>query len=703
MANIFDTSVKFLPGVGDRRAQLLNNELNIFTYGDLLRLYPYRYLDRTKIYNIKDISEDSTTYIQIKARVYNISDSGSGSNRRLEVLVQDSTAKTKLIWFSGVEWIKKQIEHGREYIIFGKPSFYNGFMSIAHPEIDIPMSKEALTKMSVYGIYPSTDKLNKNGLGTKFIAKLIANMWNIVAPHIMETLPKYLVEENNLISLSSALYNIHFPQNDNLLSAAEYRLKFEEFLTIQLSLLRQKDIRIKKNSGILFPMLGDKFNNFYKNHLPFSLTKAQERVLKEIRRDTMNGMQMNRLLQGDVGSGKTIVAFISMLFALDNGYQAAIMAPTEILASQHFTFISELAEKLDIKVAILTGSTRKKARVELAEKLENGEINILIGTHALIEDHVKFHNLGLIIIDEQHRFGVKQRSKLWAKNDTPPHVLVMTATPIPRTLAMTLYGDLDISTIDELPPGRKPIKTLHYNDSYRLQVFGFMKEQIRLGRQIYIVYPLVKDSEKFDYKSVEDGYESITRAFPHPDYSTVIVHGQMKNADKSFGMNQFINKSADIMVATTVIEVGVNVPNASVMIIENAERFGLSQLHQLRGRVGRGAEQSFCILMSGEKLSTASRKRIKAMTETNDGFELSELDLQLRGYGDLDGTQQSGNMFDLKIARIGRDNEILIVARRVSETILEQDHDLSQPCNRELRELIFNYKMGIEFDFSQIS
>lgn len=702
MGNIFDTELKFLPTVGEKRFQLMRNELKITTYGDLLRLYPYRYLDRTKIYNIRDITEETTSLIQVKARVYNVEVIGSGRAARLEVMAQDTTGRVKLIWFSGVEWALKKIEIGREYIIFGKPNFFNGFVSFAHPETDIPMSAEALAKMSVYGIYPSTEKINKIG-GTKFISSLIRVLWKIVEPHIKESLPDYLINQQGLISLKDSLFNIHFPKNDTLLHKAEQRLKFEEFLTIQLSLLRQKEVRIKKNDGALFPSLGDKFNDFYNNHLPFALTSAQKRVLKEIRRDTMSGRQMNRLLQGDVGSGKTIVAFISMLFAIDNNYQAAIMAPTEILANQHFVFIDEICQKIGLKAALLTGSTRKKERQRIAEMLESGELNILIGTHALIEDSVQFSNLGLIIIDEQHRFGVKQRSKLWAKNVVPPHVLVMTATPIPRTLAMTLYGDLDVSVIDELPPGRKPIKTLHFNDSRRLQVFGFMKEQIRMGRQIYIVYPLVNESEKLDYKSLEDGYVGITRAFPFPDYVTVIVHGQLKSKDKEFGMGQFIRGEANIMVATTVIEVGVNVPNASVMIIESAERFGLSQLHQLRGRVGRGADQSFCILMSGEKLSTASRKRLKAMTESNDGFELSELDLELRGYGDLEGTQQSGNMFDLKIASVSKDTALLQTARAVSEAILDDDPELLKEVNKPLRDLIFNYKMGVQFDFSQIS
>lgn len=701
--NILDTEIKFLPTVGERKFQLLRNELKISTYGDLLRLYPFRYIDRTQIYPIRDITELTTSFVQIKARVFNMETIGSGRNARLEVMVQDSGGRAKLVWFSGVQWAIKKIEIGREYIIFGKPNIFNGAISFPHPEIDIPMSQEALSKMSVFGIYPSTEKLNKAGLGTKFISSIMRILWNNVAAHISETMPDYLVHQQRLMPLQEALYNIHFPQSDTKLRQAEYRLKFEEFLTIQLSLLRQKGVRIKKNNGALFPILGDKFNSFYRDYLPFALTGAQKRVLKEIRRDTMNGHQMNRLLQGDVGSGKTIVAFISMLFAVDNGYQAAIMAPTEILANQHFTFIDSLCVKIGLKCALLTGSTRKKERTKISEMLLSGELDILIGTHALIEDSVQFKNLGLIIIDEQHRFGVKQRSRLWEKNSVPPHVLVMTATPIPRTLAMTLYGDLDVSVIDELPPGRKPIKTLHFNDSRRLQVFGFMKEQIKMGRQIYIVYPLVKDSEKLDYKSVEDGYESITRAFPFPDYVTVIVHGQMKSKDKEFGMGQFIRGEAHIMVATTVIEVGVNVPNASVMIVESAERFGLSQLHQLRGRVGRGAEQSYCVLMSGEKLSAGSRKRLKAMTETNDGFELSELDLQLRGYGDLEGTQQSGNMFDLKIASIGKDTAILQSARVVSEAILDDDPELLKEINKPLRELIFGYKMGVQFDFSQIS
>ncbi len=703
MQDIFDTDIKFLPTVGDKRAQLLRNELGIATYGDLLRLYPFRYIDRTVIYDIASLTSDMTAFVQVKARVYSVDEIGYGRNRRLEVMAKDATSRIKLVWFSGVDWALKRVEIGREYIIFGKPNFHNGWISIPHPEMDIPMSEEALSKMSVYGVYPSTERLNKAGLGTKFISSLMRMLWNNVKNHICEVLPKYVIEKEMLMSLHDALYNIHFPQSQRELWHAERRLKYEEFLVVQLTLLRQKAVRVTKSNGALFPLLGDKFNDFYNNHLPFALTKAQQRVLKEIRRDTLSGHQMNRLLQGDVGSGKTIVALITMLFAIDNGYQAAIMVPTEILANQHFEFLSGVCDKIGVTVRLLTGSTRVKARREIAAGLESGDIDIVVGTHALIEDNVQFKNVGMVIIDEQHRFGVKQRSRLWEKNSVPPHVLVMTATPIPRTLAMTLYGDLDVSIIDELPPGRRPIKTLHFNDSRREQVFGFMREQIRAGRQVYVVYPLVNESEKLDYKSVEDGYAAITRAFPFPNYVTVIVHGKMKSADKDFGMGQFVRGEAHIMVATTVIEVGVNVPNASVMVIESAERFGLSQLHQLRGRVGRGAEQSFCILMSGEKITPPARKRLKAMTETNDGFELSELDLKLRGYGDIEGTQQSGNLMDLKIARIGKDNDILQQARIMAEAILEADPLLESESNRVLKELIFKNKLSDNSDFSRIS
>lgn len=703
MGNVFDSDIKFLAGIGERRAYLLNKELGIYTYKDLLYHFPYRYIDRTKVYAIREIDDSGLAYVQIKARVERVQLIGQGAKRRFVAQVADATGRAELVWFQGIEWIRKKVEEGREYIIFGKPAFYNGVLSIVHPEIDIPMAESALRKLCMYGIYSSTEKLNKANAGTKTMTTAIRNLWEIVAPYVTETLPDYILGRYNLIPLKEALYNIHFPQSNDLLAKAQYRLKFEELLALQLSLLRQKNIRINKNKGFLFTKVGDYFNRFYEECLPFPLTEAQKRVIREVRADTVSGQQMNRLLQGDVGSGKTIVGLMCMLIAVDNGYQACMMAPTEILATQHYESVKELAEKIGIRVELLTGSTKKKERERIDEGLVSGTIHILIGTHALLEDKVMFSNLGFVIIDEQHRFGVEQRSRLWTKSDNPPHVLVMSATPIPRTLAMTLYGDLDISVIDELPPGRKPIKTLHFYDNRREQVFGFMRDQIARGRQIYVVYPLIKESEKMDYKNVEDGYESIVRAFPPPQYVTVIVHGKMKPADKDYGMQLFKNGQAHIMVATSVIEVGVNVPNASVMVVESAERFGLSQLHQLRGRVGRGAEQSYCILMSGAKLSSVGRKRLAAMVATNDGFELAEMDLKLRGYGDLEGTQQSGNMFDLKIASIGKDNDILQLVRAVAEEILENDRFLEKPENVLLLQLLKMTKVQKTVDFSQIS
>lgn len=703
MGNVFNSDIKFLAGIGERRAYLLNKELGIYTYKDLLYHFPYRYIDRTKVYAIREIDDSGLAYVQIKARVERVQLIGQGARRRFVAQVADATGRAELVWFQGIEWIRKKVEEGREYIIFGKPAFYNGVLSIVHPEIDIPMAESALRKLCMYGIYSSTEKLNKANAGTKTMTTAIRNLWEIVAPYVTETLPDYILGRYNLIPLKEALYNIHFPQSNDLLAKAQYRLKFEELLALQLSLLRQKNIRINKNKGFLFTKVGDYFNRFYEECLPFPLTEAQKRVIREVRADTVSGQQMNRLLQGDVGSGKTIVGLMCMLIAVDNGYQACMMAPTEILATQHYESVKELVEKIGIRVELLTGSTKKKERERIDEGLVSGTIHILIGTHALLEDKVMFSNLGFVIIDEQHRFGVEQRSRLWTKSDNPPHVLVMSATPIPRTLAMTLYGDLDISVIDELPPGRKPIKTLHFYDNRREQVFGFMRDQIARGRQIYVVYPLIKESEKMDYKNVEDGYESIVRAFPPPQYVTVIVHGKMKPADKDYGMQLFKNGQAHIMVATSVIEVGVNVPNASVMVVESAERFGLSQLHQLRGRVGRGAEQSYCILMSGAKLSSVGRKRLAAMVATNDGFELAEMDLKLRGYGDLEGTQQSGNMFDLKIASIGKDNDILQLVRAVAEEILENDRFLEKSENVLLLQLLKMTKMQKTVDFSQIS
>ena len=704
MADIFDNSIKFLTGIGPRRALLLERELGIVTFRDLLYHFPYRYIDRTRIYAVDEITDDTLPYVQIKARVQHMQVVGSGNHRRFVVQAADETGPVELVWFAGIEYAAKKVEAGREYLIFGRPSFFNGRLQITHPEMDVPMAEESLRKLRLMGLYSSTEKLNKANAGTKTQAAAIRNLWEVAGSQIAETLPEYLLQQFQLMPLREALRQIHFPDSNEMLQKAQFRIKFEELLVLQLALLRIRNIRIARTEGFLFKQIGEKFNNFYKNHLPFPLTNAQKRVVREIRNDTRSGRQMNRLLQGDVGSGKTIVGVLCMLMAIDNGFQSCMMAPTEILATQHYQSIHEMLEPLGIHVELLTGSTRKKERERILNALADGETQILIGTHALIEERVQFRNLGLVIIDEQHRFGVEQRARLWNKSSCPPHVLVMSATPIPRTLAMTLYGDLDVSVIDELPPGRKSIKTIHFYDSRRLQVFGFMKEQIAKGRQVYVVYPLIRESEKMDYKNIEDGYESIVRAFPPPKYVTAIVHGQMSPADKEFGMQQFKRGEAHIMVATSVIEVGVNVPNATVMIIESAERFGLSQLHQLRGRVGRGAEQSYCILMSGDKLSAEGRKRLAAMVETTDGFRLAELDLKLRGYGDLEGTQQSGNIIDLKLASIGRDSELMMRVRQEAIRILEQDPLLEHPKNALLLQQVTRQKEArAPIDFSKIS
>lgn len=703
MEDFWRREIKFLPGIGERRALLIEKELGITTYYDLLRYYPYRYIDRSRIYSISEIRDESTTYIQIKARVESVQLLGSGFKMRFVATVSDATGRAELIWFNRIEWITKKIEIGREYLIFGRPTIFNNSLSIVHPELDIPLAEQTLKKMGKLGIYSSSEKLNKAGGGTKAISTAMRELIDQGYSHIKESLPEWFIKKYNLLSLNKSLYNIHFPQSDALLESAMYRLKFEEFLVIQLSLLRMRNLRITKYIGCKFPKIGENFNRFYGEYMPFPLTGAQKRVVKEIRQDTVTGRQMNRLLQGDVGSGKTIVALLAMLIAIDNGYQCCMMAPTEILATQHYASIGEMVEKLGLRVELLKGSSTKKARKKIDEGLTSGEINILISTHAVLEDHVVFSNLGLVIIDEQHRFGVEQRARLWRKSDIAPHILVMSATPIPRTLAMTLYGDLDVSVIDELPPGRKQIKTLLMNDSRREQVFGFMRKQIEEGRQIYIVYPMITESEKLDYKNLEDGYESITRAFPMPKYTTAIVHGKMKAADKEIGMNQFKRGEAQILVATTVIEVGVNVPNATVMIIESAERFGLSQLHQLRGRVGRGGDQSYCVLMAGYKLSGDSRRRLEAMVESTDGFELAELDLKLRGYGDLEGTRQSGEMFDLKIASVSKDNQLMINVREISTEILDDDPLLEKADNALFKELISSNKAKETIDFSAIS
>ena len=698
-----DNDIKYVGGVGEARARLLDKELGIRTLGDMLSHYPFRYIDRTKVYRIAEITEGAPTLLQFRARITGVAYAGTGRKKRFTAYVQDPTGSAELVWFQGIKWIEKRVEVGREYLIFGRPSFYRGLLSMAHPELETmeqALSRKAESGMQ--GIYPSTEKLS-NVLGAKGMYQIICNTWALVKDHITDCMPEAVRARYGLIPLRDAYYNIHFPQSAEMLRQAQYRLKFDELLGIQLNVQSRRTERLSKNNGFLFMKVGGVFNTFYNEKLPFPLTGAQKRVVKEIRQDTVTGFQMNRLLQGDVGSGKTLVALMSMLLAVDNGYQACMMAPTEILARQHFATITRMLDGMGVKVAILTGASKARERRLALEGIASGEVHILIGTHALIEGRVQFANLGFVVIDEQHRFGVEQRARLWTKNEQPPHILVMTATPIPRTLAMTLYGDLDVSVIDELPPGRRPIKTVHYTDAARLRLFGFMKQEIAKGRQVYVVYPLIKESEAMDYKDLTDGYEAISRDFPLPEYVTTICHGKMKPADKEESMRQFKSGEADIMVATSVIEVGVDVPNATVMVIESAERFGLSQLHQLRGRVGRGGEQSYCILMSGEKLSKESRARLDAMCETNDGFRLAELDLKLRGAGDINGTLQSGMAFDLKIANPTLDVQILTVSREAAAGILSSDRGLSLPEHRGLRELRRRYSGREEIDFSMIS
>ena len=701
--NILESNIQFVPGVGEARAQLLDRELNIRTVGDVLRHYPTRYIDRTKVYRIAEIAEDAPALVQFRARVVGVSYAGEGRKQRFSVHVRDASGAAELIWFRGIKWIEKRVEVGREYLVFGRPSFFRGELSMAHPELEtIEQALSRKPESGMQGIYPSTEKLS-NVLGTKGMYRIICHAWELARDHIEELLPDELRARYGLMPLREAIYNIHFPQSAEALRKAQYRLKFDELLGVQLNVQSRRSARLAKNDGFLFPKVGGVFNTFYTQKLPFPLTGAQKRVIREIRNDTVTGFQMNRLLQGDVGSGKTLVALMSMLLAVDNGYQACMMAPTEILARQHFATFTRMLDGLGVRVAVLTGSSRQRERRKALLGIASGEVQILIGTHALIEDRVQFDNLGFVVIDEQHRFGVEQRARLWTKNRRPPHVLVMSATPIPRTLAMTLYGDLDVSVIDELPPGRKPIRTLHYTDSARLRLFGFMKQEIKKGRQVYVVYPLIQESESMDYKDLTDGYASISRDFPLPEYVTTICHGKMKPADKEESMRQFKAGEAHIMVATSVIEVGVDVPNATVMVIESAERFGLSQLHQLRGRVGRGAEQSYCILMSGVKLSKEGRARLEAMCETNDGFRLAELDLKLRGAGDVNGTLQSGISLDLRIANPTADVQILTLSREVAIALLNDDPGLSRPEHRGLALLRHNYSGRRETDFSRIS
>ncbi|WP_417367849.1 ATP-dependent DNA helicase RecG [Flavobacterium beibuense] len=683
MNNLLETPIEYLKGVGPARGELLRKELGIHKYGDLLNLYPNRYIDRTRYYRINEL-QNSNSEVQIVGKVINIKTVEQKRGKRLVATFVDNTGQMELVWFQGQKWIRENVKINVPYVIFGKVTSFNGVFNMAHPEMELLSEHEKSLRSAMQPIYPSTEKLTQRGITNKVVNKIMQQLFIETQALFKETLPAWLLQEIKLIPKNAALFNVHFPKSQEILAQAQFRLKFEELFFIQLQLITKNLLRKHKIKGHPFDKVGEMFNDFYQNHLPFELTNAQKRVLKEIRHDMGHPAQMNRLLQGDVGSGKTIVALMSMLLALDNGFQACLMAPTEILANQHFLGLSELAEPLNINIKILTGSTKTAERRIIHEELENGTLHIIIGTHALLEDKVQFKNLGLAIIDEQHRFGVEQRSKLWKKNEIPPHILVMTATPIPRTLAMSLYGDLDISVIDELPPGRKPIKTVHRYDSNRLKVWAFLKEEIAKGRQVYIVYPLIQESEKMDYKDLMDGYESISRDFPLPQYSVSIVHGQMKPAEKDSEMDRFAKGKTNIMVATTVIEVGVNVPNASVMVIESAERFGLSQLHQLRGRVGRGAEQSYCIMMTGGKLSNDSKVRMDTMVRTNDGFEIAEVDLKLRGPGDIMGTQQSG-VLNLQIADLVRDREILQMARHYAIKLLKDDANLNKPEHAALR------------------
>ncbi|MDO6809028.1 ATP-dependent DNA helicase RecG [Zobellia galactanivorans] len=682
-ANSLQTPIVYLKGVGPNRAQTLQSELGIHTFQDLLNLFPNRYIDKTRYYKIGQLQR-SNADVQIIGKVVHIKTVEQKKGKRLVASFVDETGEMELVWFRGQKWIRENLKLNTPYVIFGKCNWFNGKFSMPHPEMELLKDHEQGLKVLMQPVYPSTEKLNNKGITNRVISKLVQQIFIETKGKFTETLSEKLMFELKLIPKSEALFNIHFPKNQELLAKAQFRLKFEELFYIQLQLIAKNMLHKQKIKGFNFDQVGVLFNDFYKNHLPFELTGAQKRVIKEIRADLGSNAQMNRLLQGDVGSGKTIVAVMTMLLAIDNGFQACLMAPTEILANQHYTGIVELLEGTGINCALLTGSVKQAHRRPIHEKLESGELNIIIGTHALLEDKVKFKNLGLAIVDEQHRFGVAQRSKLWHKNQIPPHILIMTATPIPRTLAMSLYGDLDVSIIDELPPGRKPIKTVHRYDSNRLKVFQFIRDEIKKGRQIYIVYPLIQESEALDYKDLMDGYESIARDFPLPDYQISIVHGQMKPADKDYEMERFVKGETQIMVATTVIEVGVNVPNASVMIIESAERFGLSQLHQLRGRVGRGADQSFCILMTGHKLSTEAKTRLQTMVHTNDGFEIAEVDLKLRGPGDIMGTQQSG-VLNLKIADIVKDNDILKTARYHAIQLLKDDPGLEKPENMAIR------------------
>ena len=691
--DFLDTNITYLPGVGPKRAELLNKELNISTFHDLLYTFPYKYVDRTKFYKINELDPD-LPYVQIRGKIKRYTSEGQGAGKRLTADFQDDTGIIKLVWFKGSKWITGTYGPGIDYIVFGKPTVFNGIINIVHPEIEAADKMAERLSSSLQAQYSTTEKLKNQFITSKVISKLIGVLLKQMKTRIPETLPAYIVSKYKLMDLHQSLHKVHFPSDPDELERSRYRLKFEELFFIQLNLLRYKTNRNIKSKGLVFSSVGENFNNFYYNNLPFKLTDAQKRVMKEIRKDLGSGHQMNRLLQGDVGSGKTLVALMSMLIAIDNGFQTCIMAPTEILANQHYKTISKFLEGMNLKISLLTGSSKKKLRQHISDSLLDKSLNILIGTHALLEENVRFANLGLVIIDEQHRFGVAQRARLWQKNLNPPHILVMTATPIPRTLAMTLYGDLDVSVIDELPPGRIPVKTMHFTDPERNKVFGFIRNQIAEHRQVYFVYPLIKESESMDYKNLEDGWDTISRVFLPPRYCISIVHGKMTASDKEASMKLFKDGHAHILIATTVIEVGVDIPNATVMVIESAERFGLSQLHQLRGRVGRGADQSYCILMTSDKLSKEASARIEVMTRTNDGFEIAETDLQLRGPGDIEGTQQSGIPFDLKIANLGKDGQVIEYVRHIAEDIISDDPLLEKDQN-------FILKAGLRKLFSQ--
>ena len=693
------TTIEFLKGVGPARAEILTKEARIFTFNDLLHYFPFRYVDRSVFHKIVDVPGQSSE-VQLKGVVRRVQEVGEQRRKRLVAQLEDDTGLIELVWFKGIKWVKSSLLEGKTYLVYGKANKFGNKWNIAHPEIDA-FEKVDIPKGMLQPVYHSGEKLSRKGLNSRGIEKIIRNLLLIAKDKIPESLTNEILDKYRLIDRDSAYQNIHVPTNSTDLKKAILRLKFEELFFLQLAINKQKITTQRKIKGYTFSKVGDFFNLFYQNHLPFNLTGAQKRVVKEIRKDLGSGVHMNRLLQGDVGSGKTLVAVLNMLIAIDNGYQACLMAPTEILAIQHFNTISELLNKMTISVQLLTGSSTKAQRSKIHNDLKDGSLNILIGTHALLEDIVEFKNLGLAVIDEQHRFGVAQRSRLWKKNNHPPHILVMTATPIPRTLAMTFYGDLDVSVIDEMPPGRKEIKTIHQFDKGRLKIFQFIEDEIKKGRQIYIVYPLIEESQKLDYKDLMDGYESISRRFPLPDYRVSIVHGKMKSADKDYEMQQFATGQTQIMVATTVIEVGVNVPNASVMIVESAEKFGLSQLHQLRGRVGRGAEQSYCILMTSYKLSEEARMRMETMVRTNDGFEIAEVDLRMRGPGDIMGTQQSG-IVDLKLADLAKDNQLIYLARDAAQNLLKEDPDLTNPKNLLIRNELIR-QMKLKPNWSRIS